>query len=146
MSQTLQSIHLADIAKNKKTACFFEVFAMLAMSSCSQLALKINKKSLKKRSKNHSLFAMIFWSIFHWFWRPRWDQNPPKIDQKSFRKNNPTSDRFFDRFLIDLGPQLGPKISHQTPHLEPRRDHLGRNLGQLGHKWDGLDSLDQELR
>ena len=35
---------------------------------------------------------------------------------------------FFDRFLVDLGPQIG------------------LNLEQLGHKKDGLDSLDQELR
>ena len=60
MSQTLQSIHLADIAKTLKNCRFFKVFAMLAMLSCSHLALKINKKSLKNRSKNHSLFAMIF--------------------------------------------------------------------------------------
>ena len=33
-----------------------------------------------------------------------------QIDQKSIKKSDPTSDRFWDRFLIDFGAQLGPKI------------------------------------
>ena len=60
MSPTLQSSHLADIANTLKNQLFFKVFAMLAMLSCSQHALKINKKSQKNLSKNSSLFAMIF--------------------------------------------------------------------------------------
>ena len=53
------------------------------------------------------------------------------------------------RFLIDFWSILEPNLAQDpplTPNLEPRRDHLGSNLGHLGHKWDALDSLDQRIR
>ena len=41
---------------------------------------------------------------------------------------------------------LGVQVGDLGANLESRRSQLGLNLGQLGHKWDELDSLDQQIR
>ena len=90
-------------SKNKKNKCFFIVFAISAMLSCSQVASKINKKSMTNLCKIQSLFKSIFWLIFHWFWRPRYLQNPSKIHDKSVLTPIKKMIDFFNVFFFDFG-------------------------------------------
>ena len=78
------------------------------MLSCSQVASKINKKSIKNQCKIQSLFKSIFWLIFHWFWRPRYLQNPSKIHDKSIltpMKKWSIFELIFYGVLVDLRAQ-----------------------------------------
>ena len=78
------------------------------MLSCSQVALKIIKKSIKNQFKIQSLFRCNFWLIFHWFWRPRYLQNPSKIHDKSIltpMKKWSIFELIFYGVLVDLRAQ-----------------------------------------
>ena len=96
MSPTLQSTHLADIAKTKKKQKFFKAFAISAMLSCSQVASKSNKKSSKNQSKKWSMTRWMMgwvldgsWADFWWIlgpcWEVRWGQVGTKIQKMMYQ-------------------------------------------------------------
>ena len=59
-SSTIEVEYLKGPFKQLKNKWIFKVFAISAMLSCSQVASKINKKSIKNHCKIHSLFRSIF--------------------------------------------------------------------------------------
>ena len=99
---------------------------------------KKNLGELKIQSKISSKIHHILISIFidfSRFWKPSWHQHPRKIDQTSIRKSDPTSDRFLDRFLTDLGSNLAPRSPSDPPlgaQEGPTGTQVGTSWAQMG--------------
>ena len=84
---------------------------------------------------------MIFWSIFHWFWRPRCLQNPVKILKKSILACVKKSlifwlifDRFFDDLRIQNPPNWAPKSIKLGSKIHKNQSWEG-SWGVLGGSW-----------
>ena len=102
------------------------------------LAAKLLQKSIENQSKIKWKMLHIFISILIDFWsilEAKLAPKPNKNRSQIHKTSHPTSDWFFDRFLIDLGTQLSPQIPLWSPTWSPggaNWDSTWNNLGTNG--------------